>query len=146
MNDLTKKQKGFVEDYIETGNGTQAALNNYDTDDYSTAGNIASDNLKKPKIVNAINSIAERIPEDKLVKVLLEGLEAEKKVFKNNNATGTVDEVATEPDHPTRHKFLDTSLKLRGDYAPEKQTVTVELDATPRLKQIAHELRLQHGN
>ena len=47
---LTKKQKGFCDDYLETGNGTQSVLKNYNTDDYHTAWWIASDNLKLPKI------------------------------------------------------------------------------------------------
>ena len=56
---LTKKEKGFADDYIETGNGVQSALEHYDTDDYSTAGAIASQNLKKLKIQNYIQQHAE---------------------------------------------------------------------------------------
>lgn len=47
---LTKKEKGFANDFLDTGNGVQSALNNYDTESYSTAGVIAHENLKKPKI------------------------------------------------------------------------------------------------
>lgn len=47
---LTKKQKGFVKDYLDTGNGTQSALKNYDTDDYNTAAVIANENLNKPNV------------------------------------------------------------------------------------------------
>ena len=68
MDELTKKQKGFVKDYVETGNGVQSALNNYDTDDYNTANQIAIDNLQKPTIQNAIKSIAEQIPDELLIK------------------------------------------------------------------------------
>ena len=77
MDELTKKQKGFVKDYIETGNGLKSALNNYDTDDENVAGVIAYDNLRKPKIVNAIKSIAEQIPDSLLVEKHLELLNAE---------------------------------------------------------------------
>lgn len=55
---LTKKQKAFADEVIETGNGTQSALKTYDTEDYSTAGMIASENLKKPKIIEYIESHA----------------------------------------------------------------------------------------
>lgn len=48
---LTKKQKDFADGYMETGNGTRAALDAYDTDDYQTAASIASENLKKPEIM-----------------------------------------------------------------------------------------------
>ena len=51
---LTKKQRGFIKDYLATGNGTQAALANYDTDDYKTASVIAAENLDKPSISSAI--------------------------------------------------------------------------------------------
>lgn len=60
---LTKKQRGFVEDYLETGNGVESALKNYDTDDYSTAGAIASENLKKPKIIEYLQSKSQRAAE-----------------------------------------------------------------------------------
>jgi len=48
--EITKKQKDFADRYLETGNWTKSALEVYDTDDYATAWNIASDNLKKPQI------------------------------------------------------------------------------------------------
>lgn len=59
MSDLTRKQEGFVNDYLDGDSGVQAALKNYDTTDYSTAGVIAHENLKKPKIIKAIEDAAE---------------------------------------------------------------------------------------
>ena len=50
---LTKKQKIFADEYIETGNGTKSAKKAYnaktDTPDNTNAA-IASENLKKPNI------------------------------------------------------------------------------------------------
>lgn len=115
MDDLTKKQKGFVKDYIETGNGVQSALNNYDTDDYSTAGNIASDNLNKPKIQIAIKSIAESIPDELLVEKHLELLNA-------SNDKGSIDSQAVG-------KGLDMAYKIKGTYAPEK-SINLEINVT----------------
>ena len=60
---LSKKEKGFADDFIETGNGVQSALKNYDTEDYSTAASIASENLKKPKVKEYLESKAERASE-----------------------------------------------------------------------------------
>lgn len=54
---LTKKQRGFVEDYVLTGNGQKAALNNYDIeakDPESVARSIASENLTKPNVALAV--------------------------------------------------------------------------------------------
>ncbi len=47
---LTKKQKGFCDDYLDSWNGTQSALKNYDTDNPRTAEAIGSENLSKPII------------------------------------------------------------------------------------------------
>lgn len=55
----TIKQKKFVAEYLKTGNGTQAALAVYDTDSPEVAGSIASDNLKKQKVKELIESHAE---------------------------------------------------------------------------------------
>ena len=60
MNRLTKKEKGFAKDYLDTGNGTQSALKNYDTDNENVAGSIASQNLRKLKIREYIDSHAEK--------------------------------------------------------------------------------------
>ena len=109
MDKLTKKQQGFVKDYVETGNGTQSALKNYDIegkDPEKIASVIATENLGKPSIMNAIMSIADNIPNDKLHKVLVEGLEAESN---------------EKPDYAIRHKYLDTALKLKGAYETDEQ-------------------------
>lgn len=63
-NKLTKKEKGFAKDYLETGNGTQSALSNYDTEDENTAASIASENLRKPKIIEYLESKAEKAVEN----------------------------------------------------------------------------------
>lgn len=150
LDDLTKKQKGFVKDYVETGNGTQAALNNYDiggkhgTDNpEKVASVIAAENLAKPSIQNAIKSIAEQIPDDELIKVHKEGLQADKKVFKNNNATGEIEEVASEPDFAVRYKYLDSAYKLKGSYAPDKSVhlnLNGDIMETPELQDLASKL------
>ena len=59
---LTKKQKGFVKDYLDTGNGTQSALNHYDIqgkDPEKIASVIATQNLDKLSVREAIESHAE---------------------------------------------------------------------------------------
>lgn len=118
MDDLTKKQAEFVAEYVENGhNGTQAALQVYDTTDENTAAVIASENLRKPKIESAIKSIAERVNVDKVMQRLDEGLDAVKLV---TTPTGSDVEI----DFATRHKYIDASLKVVGGYAPTKQDHT----------------------
>lgn len=120
MNRLSKKEKGFIKDIVKGETGTQSALNNYDTKNENVAGAIASENLRKPKIINAIQSIAERIPDELLERVHLEGLEAGKHIFKNNNNSGEIEDMGIEADFATRHKYLDSAYKLKGSYAPDK--------------------------
>jgi phage terminase small subunit len=141
--ELSKKQKGFVKDYVETGNGTQSALNNYDTKDYSTAGNIASENLEKPKIQDAIRSIAEQIPDNLLVEKHLELLKKREKVFKNNNKTGVIEEVGEDIDAFAVKSALDMAYKLKGSYSPEKKDITlIEIEADrKKLEEILKSIR-----
>lgn len=121
MEELTKKQKVFVKEYAKTDNGTQSALKAYNTKDYSTAGNIASENLNKPKIIAVLKTLAERIPDDLLEKVHLEGLQAGKHIYKNNNESGEIDDLGVEPDYAVRHKYLDSAYKLKGAYEADEQ-------------------------
>lgn len=75
---LTKKEKGFVKDYIDTGNGTESALNNYDIESnnpINVAAVIASQNLRKLKIREAIESHAE--PAESMIFKLSQEAEAE---------------------------------------------------------------------
>ncbi len=127
MDKLTKKQQGFVKDYIETDNATEAAERNYNVKNRNVANAIGAENLAKPSIANVINTLADRIPDDKLHEVMMEGLEAGKTIFKNNNSTGQVEEVGYEPDYAVRHKYLDTALKMKGAYSDEATKPSVVL-------------------
>lgn len=140
---LTKKEKGFVKDYVETENGTQSVLNNYDTEDANSAGVIASQNLKKVRIQEAIqelkSTIAEALPDELLIAKHLEGLEAGKTIYRNNVSTKEVEEVGYEPDYLVRHKYLDSAYKIKGSYAAEK-SVNLNLTANvadPKALEIA---------
>lgn len=108
-NRLSTKEKGFVRDIIKGETGTQAILNNYDTEDENTAGVMASQNLTKLKIQEAIKTYADRIPDTLLEEVHLQGLKAGRLVN---------DEL--EADYAVRHKYLDSAYKLKGSYAPDK--------------------------
>lgn len=113
-NTLTKKEKGFVKDYVKTGNGTEAALKNYDTKKYNTASAIATENLKKPHIVKAILSIADQIPDKLLAKRHLELLNKREHIKIDDE----IEDVG--PDTQAVSKGLDMAYKLKGAYAPEK--------------------------
>ena len=137
---LTKKEKGFVKAIVKGSNGVEAALANYDTESYSTAGVIASENLKKPKIVNAIE---EALPDELLDTVHREGLFASKPFFNDNGEL-----IAEEADFNVRAKYLDMAYKRKGSYAPDKTVnVNVGIEASDKIKELAQKLRdLDHGN
>jgi len=128
---LSRKEKGFVRDVAAGMVPTQAALKNYDTESYHTAGVIAHENLKKPKIQNALE---EALPDELLAKVHREGLFATKPIFDKDGKL--VDEDA---DYAVRHKYLDSAYKLKGKYAPDRHlNVNVEIEATPELEEAAN--------
>lgn len=61
---LTKKQAGFVKDYVAEGNGTKAALNNYEIESKNkidVAKSIATENLTKPYIAEAVEIAQETL-------------------------------------------------------------------------------------
>lgn len=58
--EATKKQKVFAKAYVETGNGTRAALMSYDTKNPDVAKSIASENLTKPNVRALIEGFAEK--------------------------------------------------------------------------------------
>jgi len=130
MEELTKKQKIFVKEYVKSENGTQSALKAYDTKSENVAGALASENLRKPKIVAVLKSLAERIPDELLEKVHLEGLVAGKMVGET-----------LEPDYAVRHKYLDSGYKLKGSYAPDKAiNLNIQTDITnPKARELAEE-------
>lgn len=147
---LTKKQRGFVKDYIKTGNGTKAALNNYDIESDSpetVASAISTENLSKPLIQNAIQ---EALPDELLAQVHLDGLAATKRSGTGGmkigiGTDGKVNDFGhteiDEPDFAVRHKYLDSAYKLKGLYAPEKSLiVTVDIEANDEIKKLAEQL------
>ena len=58
--ELTKKQKEFADEYLETGNGTQAALKAYDASNENSAAVEANRTLRKAKIQKYLEDKAEK--------------------------------------------------------------------------------------
>jgi hypothetical protein len=111
MENLKPKDKEFVVEYVENGNNaTQAVKEVYNIEDENYAGVKGHRLLRSDKIQNAIKSIAEQIPDDLLVKVHLEGLNASRTI---KSVDG---EEIVEPDYAVRHKYLDTAHKIKGTY------------------------------
>lgn len=112
MEELTRKEKGFVKDYIETGNGTQSILKNYNIkseNPENVAGVMAHRELRKDKIKNAI---AEALPDELLAEKHLE-------LLNKTDEKGGI-------DVPAVRAGLDMAYKIKGSYAPEKKKVEIE--------------------
>lgn len=139
---ITKKRKGFAKDYVETGNATEAAVRNFNVKDRDVARRVGSELLTFPDVIEEVDkvqkTIAESLTEPLLAKVHLEGLGATREVWKNNNKTGKVELVGSEPDYAVRHKYLDSAYRVRGDFAPDR-SINVNVDAE-ELKDL-----IQHG-
>lgn len=123
--ELSLKQRIFIKEYIKNGgNATEAAekagFNCTSRNSFCTIG------LRVlGKVQNRIQSImkARGIDNFRLTEVLEKGLSSEKtvSVFNTDDKANVS---VTIPDHPTRHKYLETALKINGDFAPEKREIT----------------------
>lgn len=60
---LTPKRKGFVKDYLATGNATLAVKRNYNVSSDESAATVGSELLRIPKVRDYIESKAERAAE-----------------------------------------------------------------------------------
>lgn len=120
-NRLTKKEKGFIKDFVKTGNATKAVLKNYDTKNENTAGAIGSENLRKPKIQKAIKSIADQIPDSLLVEKHLELLRVPK--ITRTMKRGLITDIEESTDVQALKAGLDMAYKLKGSYEADKLQV-----------------------
>lgn len=105
---LTPKQKALCDKYIELGNGTQAALEVYDTEDRPSAGVIASRELKK---VNAQTYIREQckiagLTTPRVLVRLADALDATRRLISPQG-----DDLGEVPDHNIRLRAVETSIK-----------------------------------
>lgn len=117
---LTKKQAGFVKDYLDTGNGTQSVLNNYDTKDYNTASVIAYANLRKVKIQEAIDSHA-KDAESMIYKL---SQEADGEMVRLNASKDIMDRAGFKPVEKTQ----STNTNINVEIYPELEEITNKLN------------------
>lgn len=119
---LTKKQRKFVNEYADTGNGTQSVIAAaYNVKDNDVAAVIAVENLGKPKIQEELKKLG----------------------FDSNNAKRVISEILNdetiEPQH--RIKAAENVFKVHGDYSPEKHlNLNVEVGVREELKELANGL------
>ncbi len=122
---LTERQQRFVKEYTDCGNGAEAARRAGYSED--NARNQAVENLAKPNIQAAIAELMDEagITKKELLKVLKEGLAATKPYF-NQKGEGEPEEKAYD-DFVTRHKYLDTALKLRDMFPADRHELITKV-------------------
>ena len=133
--DLTPKQRLWIKAYFEEKTNIEAVKKaGYNCKNNHSAHSIGCANKKN--LEGTIKELMDKmgISDEKLLNVLIEGLEANKVLGYLNNKVNGVEKVSDEfvdvPDHAVRHKFLDTALKLKGAYSPEKVEHSGEVKQT----------------
>ena len=123
MPELTPKQDAFIREYIANGgNGTKAAQVAYDTNSYNSAQSIASQNLDKPVIAEALIKTMRRagITDEMIVKPVIEALTAV-------NADGTPNLDLQLKGHDRVIKMISkdsVNLSIGTDEAPQELVIT----------------------
>jgi phage terminase small subunit len=135
--DFTSKQKAFVEHYLITLNGTEAARRAKYKGDDNTLGVVAYENLRKPKI---------RAEIDRRMKQL--SLSAEETLYRiTEHATGTMEDFLSGDDewgytlsldkgkdagklHLVK-KYKETEITIKGKDDYERTTLRREIELYP---------------
>ncbi len=147
---LTKQDIKFVEEYVEHGNATKAAQEAYPTvKTYSSAATKGSDNLKSPKIQEAIDDALlyqhhiQLFKSKRVEYFMFPKTMDDKDIVSHVNSVGikviTVRETDkgkmafyAVPDASAIKGALDLAYKIKGAYAPEKHlNVNVDIQTDP---------------
>ena len=126
---LTPKQRKFVQEYIAGGatNAAEAVRHSYNVTTNNCTNVLAYDLMHNEKIVKALESIGDRIPDDLLVEKHLELLNVPRVIRKKR--AGAIIEETEELDSQAVAKGLDMAYKIKGTYAPEKNETLYRTEA-----------------
>lgn len=163
---LTKKQRGFVKDYIATESATEAAARNYKVKDRIVAKAVGSENLTKPYIQDAIR---EALGDDYLAEKhqqLFDQKKIDYFVFaKSMSDEEIIDHVASVgikvitiresdkgklafysiADTQAMKGALEMAYKIKGSFAPEKTVnLNIEVEADDEVKKLADQINALH--
>lgn len=107
---LTKKQRGFVNKYADTGNASLSVKENYDVTTDGAARVLGSRLLTSDNIQKELKKLG----------------------FDSNNAKRVISEILNDEslEPKDRIKAAENVFKVHGDYAPEKQ-INLNIESTP---------------
>lgn len=114
---LKPKEAAFIVKWLESGNGTEAAMEIYKCKNRNVAGVIANKVLRKVKNPTLLYLEAQGLSFGKIVKVVKEATEADKIITSHTEPDYTI------PDHQIRLKAAETAAKWLGvEQAPTQAT------------------------
>lgn len=126
MRKPTIKQKAAVKNIIENHGNISKGMRDAG---YTEATAKNPKNLTKSQVWEQL--LEEHLPDELLRGVLEDGLKADKvisAVIVGSKANENTNDFIEVPDHPTRHKYLDTALKLKKKYPAEKTILAGDPD------------------
>jgi len=154
MRKLTLKQQEFCKKFVETRNGTEAAMQSYSCKSREVAKNVAVINNRKPQIRAEIERLLQEqhLTEDLVFSRLKDGLDA-----KSTSAFEGQVMQSDVPDMPTRLGYIKEAAKIMDLYPPqrtESRSVNLDLqlenmnpkDLATLLKELAQQIYGQPDN
>jgi len=111
---LTPKQRKWLRVYMETLNAAEATRQSYNCKPES-AWSMGCENIIKLKLPIALLMDVAGIDDGAILQVVRDGLGAEKAIVASRRENGEwIHEVEQHTDHPTRHRFAELALKVKG--------------------------------
>lgn len=105
---LTPKQRKFMKIYAKTLNATEAAMQSYDCKDRDVAKALGAENLSKLNFTELLDAVG--LTDDDLAVALREGRHSTRAIVVDGKVQGVA-------DYATRHKYVETLLKVKGKLA-----------------------------
>lgn len=135
---LTMKQEGFVKDLLETKNASEAVRRNYDVENAApgTVTSIASENLSKPSIQEAIGKLKEQFVSDSYFmygqqKEILSRVSARNPELANKIINKTLDRAGFAPVHKNENKSMTAKFVITRGIEPQGDTSIVPDNTYP---------------
>ena len=145
---LTEKENIFVKKYSKTGNATKSALVAFDTKDPHSAHGIAANVLQRPVVQRALQSIADRLPNDLLVRKHKKLLEQKMLNYFSFKRTMTDEDIAEHfrINNWTLINIIDTEKSRMAYYAiDDAQAIAKGLEMAYKLKGLYQADEVKHS-
>ena len=131
--EITIKQRKWLKLYLECGNASEAAMRVYDCGSRESAAQIGYENLRKLDYEEFLEEAG--ITDTLLQQKIVEGLDANRTIsaMTGTKATGQTVDFVDVPDFISRHKYLETALKLKKRLIERKDITSGGEKITPIL-------------